>query len=132
VLPGVLSELRFVVTVSFSHPDESNIVDKIIATNVERNLMLIRLTRIEQNGICGMDGTARESNEHELPLAAARFTVTFILHKSSFSFSVHRLAIGFGINSFRRAASLPCAAHEPERAECASKEEKKSSTPDDE
>ena len=49
VLPGVLSELGFVATVSFSHPDETNIVDEIIATNVERNVVFIGLTRIEQN-----------------------------------------------------------------------------------
>ena len=33
-----------------SHPDESNIVKKIIATNVERSVVFMGLTRIEQIG----------------------------------------------------------------------------------
>ena len=36
--------------VFFSHPDESNIVDKISATNVERSVVFMGLTRIEQIG----------------------------------------------------------------------------------
>ena len=31
-----------------SHPDESNIVEKIIATNVERSVVFMGLTKIEQ------------------------------------------------------------------------------------
>jgi hypothetical protein len=37
-----------VAAVFFSHPDESNIVDKIIATNVERSVVFMGLTKIEQ------------------------------------------------------------------------------------
>ena len=36
--------------VFFSHPDESNAVDKISATNVDRNVIFMRLARIEQHG----------------------------------------------------------------------------------
>jgi hypothetical protein len=39
-----------VASVFSSHPDESNIVKKIIATNVERSVVFMRLTRIEQIG----------------------------------------------------------------------------------
>ena len=49
MLPRVLSELGFVASVFSSHPDESNIADKIIVTKVERNLVFIGLTRIIRN-----------------------------------------------------------------------------------
>jgi len=39
-----------VASVFSSHPDESNIVKKIIATNVERSVVFMGLTRIEQIG----------------------------------------------------------------------------------
>jgi hypothetical protein len=41
----LLSEVRFVAAVFFSHPDESNIVAKIIATNVERSVVFTGLTQ---------------------------------------------------------------------------------------
>ena len=52
-----------VAAVFFSHPDESNIVEKIIAMNVERSVVFMGLTRTEQMGICEMDVIAREG-EH--------------------------------------------------------------------
>src|SRR5215472_6916682 len=45
VLPGVLSEFGLVAAVFFSHPDETNIVAKIIATNIERRAVFISLGR---------------------------------------------------------------------------------------
>ena len=50
MLPGVLLAVGSVAAVFFSHPDESNIVAKISATNVERNVVFTGLTRIEQHG----------------------------------------------------------------------------------
>jgi hypothetical protein len=38
-----------VAAVFFSHPDESNIVEKIIATNVDRNVVFMGLTRVVPN-----------------------------------------------------------------------------------
>jgi len=55
-----------VAAVFFSHPDESNIVDKIIAANIERSAVFMRLTRIEQMGICAIDGIAREGEHRGL------------------------------------------------------------------
>ena len=41
----LLSESGFVAAVFFSHPDESNIVEKIIAMNVERSVFFIGVMR---------------------------------------------------------------------------------------
>jgi hypothetical protein len=46
VLPGVLWPVEFVAAVFFSHPAESNIVVKVIATNVERNVVFTGLKRL--------------------------------------------------------------------------------------
>ena len=43
MLPRVLSELGFVAAVFFSHPDENNIVARIIATNVEQSVVFMSL-----------------------------------------------------------------------------------------
>ena len=45
VLPGVLREIGSLAAVFFSHPDESSIVAKIIATNVNRNAGFMSLTK---------------------------------------------------------------------------------------
>jgi hypothetical protein len=54
VLPGVLWALGSVAAVFFSHPDESNIVDKISATNVERNVVFMGLTSSKLSGAEGV------------------------------------------------------------------------------
>ena len=48
MLPGVLWAVEFVAAVLFPHPDESNIVAKIIAIAAVRNVVFTGLTRIEQ------------------------------------------------------------------------------------
>jgi hypothetical protein len=45
VLPGVLSELGF-LAVFLSHPDESNIVEKTTAKNVERSIFIGLTTKV--------------------------------------------------------------------------------------
>ena len=48
MLPGVLWAVEFVAAVLFPHPDESNIVAKIIAIAAIRNVVFTGLTRIER------------------------------------------------------------------------------------